>query len=134
MRHVGKPRRQLFEEIERAALRPLPAAPFEQCQMEVDQVDPDYHVEVDSALLLGSASADPLHHPDPPHHPVVRRAAALSMATMEAFGAPPAIADGRANGADERRNPPTGELDNGDWPRDPPERAPTLPIKAHGLQ
>jgi transposase len=47
MRHVGKSRRQLFEEIERAALSPLPAVPFEYAEWKIARVHPDYHVEVD---------------------------------------------------------------------------------------
>ncbi len=47
MRHVGRSRREMFEEIERAALRPLPAAPFEYAEWKTAQVHPDYHVAVD---------------------------------------------------------------------------------------
>ena len=50
MRHVGKSRRELFEEIERAALRPLPAAPFEYAEWKTAKVHPDYHVEVDKTF------------------------------------------------------------------------------------
>jgi transposase len=50
MRHVGKSRRQLFEEIERAALAPLPATPFEYAEWKSAKVHPDYHVEVDKTF------------------------------------------------------------------------------------
>ncbi|MER9833307.1 IS21 family transposase, partial [Mesorhizobium sp. M0134] len=50
MRHVGQSRRELFEEIERAALRPLPAAPFEYAEWKSAKVHPDYHVEVDKTF------------------------------------------------------------------------------------
>ncbi len=60
MRHVGKSRRELFEEIERAALAPLPAVPFEYAEWKTAKVHPDYHVEVDKTFysvphrLIGS--------------------------------------------------------------------------------
>lgn len=44
MRHVGQNRRELFKEIERAALKPLPAAPFEYAAWKLAKVHPDYHV------------------------------------------------------------------------------------------
>jgi len=47
MRHVGKSRRQMFEEIERPALFPLPPVPFEYAEWKAAKVHPDYHVEVD---------------------------------------------------------------------------------------
>lgn len=47
MRHVGKSRREMFEEIERTALSPLPPAPFEYAEWKSAKVHPDYHVEVD---------------------------------------------------------------------------------------
>ncbi|ESZ53432.1 transposase IS408 [Mesorhizobium sp. L103C131B0] len=47
MRHVGKSRRELFEEIERTALSPLPPAPFEYAEWKSAKVHPDYHVEID---------------------------------------------------------------------------------------
>ncbi|MER9890349.1 IS21 family transposase [Mesorhizobium sp. M0114] len=50
MRHVGQSRRELFEEIERAALKPLPAAPFEYAEWKSAKVHPDYHVEVDKTF------------------------------------------------------------------------------------
>ncbi|MBU6297252.1 MAG: IS21 family transposase [Alphaproteobacteria bacterium] len=50
MRQVGRSRRQLFEEIERAALTPLPAIPFEYAEWKTAKVHPDYHVEVDKTF------------------------------------------------------------------------------------
>jgi len=47
MRHVDKSRRQMFEEIERDALSPLPSVPFEYAEWKSAKVHPDYHVEVD---------------------------------------------------------------------------------------
>jgi transposase len=50
MRRYGKSRRALFEEIERAALRPLPTARFEYADWGKARVNIDYHVEVDGHL------------------------------------------------------------------------------------
>lgn len=50
MRHVGKSRRQLFEEIEHTALAPLPLTPFEYAEWKTAKVHPDYHVEVDKTF------------------------------------------------------------------------------------
>jgi transposase len=50
MRRYGKSRRALFEEIERAALRPLPTARFEYSDWEKARVNIDYHVAVDGHL------------------------------------------------------------------------------------
>jgi transposase len=50
MRHVGRSRRELFEEIERAALKPLPATPFEYAEWKSSKVHPDYHVEADKTF------------------------------------------------------------------------------------
>ncbi|BCG97322.1 putative transposase y4bL/y4kJ/y4tB [Mesorhizobium sp. 131-2-1] len=50
MRHVGKSRRELFEEIERAALGTLPATPFEYAEWKSAKVHPDYHVEIDKTF------------------------------------------------------------------------------------
>src|SRR5438046_5043491 len=41
MRHVGKSRREMFEAIERAALSPLPPAPFEYAEWKTAKVHPD---------------------------------------------------------------------------------------------
>ena len=50
MRHAGKSRRELFEEIERSALKPLPAHPFEYAEWKSAKVHPDYHVQVDKTF------------------------------------------------------------------------------------
>ncbi len=50
MRHFGKSRRQLFDEIEREALAPLPERPFEYAEWKTAKVHPDYHVEVDKTF------------------------------------------------------------------------------------
>jgi transposase len=47
MRRYGKSRRALFEEIERAALRPLPSERFEYAEWVLARVNIDYHVAVD---------------------------------------------------------------------------------------
>lgn len=47
MRRFGKSRRELFEELERAALKPLPAIRFEYAEFKKTRVNIDYHVEVD---------------------------------------------------------------------------------------
>ncbi|PVA10234.1 IS21 family transposase [Pelagivirga sediminicola] len=46
MRRVGRSRRELFEEIERPALSPLPDTPFEYAEWKRAKVHPDYHIEV----------------------------------------------------------------------------------------
>jgi hypothetical protein len=45
--HLGASRRQLFEDLERPALKPLPAMSFEYAQWQERIVGLDYHVEVD---------------------------------------------------------------------------------------
>ncbi len=50
MRHIGKSRRELFEELEKAALKPLPDTPFEYAEWKTAKVHPDYHVEVDKTF------------------------------------------------------------------------------------
>jgi len=50
MRRYSKSRRALFEEIERGALRPLPAARFEYAEWEKARVNIDYHVAVNGHL------------------------------------------------------------------------------------
>jgi transposase len=47
MRRLGKSRRELFEEIERSALKPLPARPYEYAEWTQPKVDLSYHVEHD---------------------------------------------------------------------------------------
>ncbi len=47
MRRYGKSRRQLFEELDRPALRPLPAEPFVYSERKAVRAGIDYHVEFD---------------------------------------------------------------------------------------
>ena len=67
MRYIGKSRRQVFEEIERAALAPLPSEPFEYAEWKTAKVHPDYHVEVDKTFysvphrLIGRRGGRPAH-------------------------------------------------------------------------
>jgi len=44
MEHLGKSRRELYEELDRPALRPLPAVPFEMAEWARATVNIDYHV------------------------------------------------------------------------------------------
>lgn len=46
-RHLGASRRDLFEALDRPALRPLPAAPYEYAEWIERKVGLDYHVEVE---------------------------------------------------------------------------------------
>ncbi len=46
-RHLGASRRALFEDLERPALRPLPAAPYVYAEWKERRAGLDYHVEVD---------------------------------------------------------------------------------------
>jgi transposase len=45
MRRLKKSRRQIFEELERGALKPLPSTPYELSQWNRPRVNLDYHVE-----------------------------------------------------------------------------------------
>lgn len=45
MPHVGKSRRQLFEEVDQPALRPLPEKPYQFALWKTARVNLDYHVE-----------------------------------------------------------------------------------------
>ena len=47
MRRLGVSRRQLFESIERPALKPLPGDDYEFAEWRLARVSLDYHVEVD---------------------------------------------------------------------------------------
>ena len=47
MRKLGVSRRQLFEELDRPALAPLPAEPFVYAEWRIRRVALDYHVDVD---------------------------------------------------------------------------------------
>jgi transposase len=46
-RHRGSSRRKLFEDIERAALKPLPVTAYEFCEWRQRTVGMDYHVDID---------------------------------------------------------------------------------------
>ena len=46
MRRIGRSRRDLFEEIERSALRELPSEPFEYAEWKRAKIHPDYHIDV----------------------------------------------------------------------------------------
>ncbi len=50
MRRYGKSRRELFEQMERAALRALPATRFEYVEWQKTRVNIDYHVAVEGHL------------------------------------------------------------------------------------
>lgn len=47
MKHLGKSRKELFEELDRPALKPLPAMPYEFAKWKKARVNIDYHVEFD---------------------------------------------------------------------------------------
>jgi len=46
-RHLGTSRRQLFEDLDKPALKPLPEAPYEYAEWQERKVGLDYHVEID---------------------------------------------------------------------------------------
>jgi len=45
-RHLGASRRDLFEQLDRSALKPLPAEPYEYAEWQERRVGLDYHVEI----------------------------------------------------------------------------------------
>ena len=47
MRHLGKSRRELFEAIDRPALKALPTSPFEFAEWKKARLNIDYHVVLD---------------------------------------------------------------------------------------
>lgn len=47
MEHLGKSRRELFEQVDRPALKPLPATPYEFAVWKKAKISIDYHVEYD---------------------------------------------------------------------------------------
>jgi transposase len=47
MRGIDKSRKELFSQVERPALKPLPAAPYELAEWRTPRVNIDYHIEVD---------------------------------------------------------------------------------------
>lgn len=50
MRHVGRSRRQLYEELEKPVLKALPVHAYELAFWKKARVHPDYHVEVEGHL------------------------------------------------------------------------------------
>ena len=50
MRHICKSRSDLFEQIDRSALGPLPDQPFEYAEWKRAKVHPDYHIEVNHSF------------------------------------------------------------------------------------
>lgn len=57
-RHLGTSRRQLFEDLERPALKPLPAAPYVYAQWQERTVGLDYHVEIDGPSMRKLKAGD----------------------------------------------------------------------------
>src|SRR5437879_829306 len=66
-RHLGQSRRELFETMERATLRPLPPRPYEFALWTRPKVNIDYHVEFRGALLQRPVAA-PGGAARPPRH------------------------------------------------------------------
>lgn len=62
MRRYGKSRRELFEQIERAALRPLPETRFEYADWRKARVNVDYHAEIDGHLYSVPYTLVHVHH------------------------------------------------------------------------
>lgn len=74
MRKLGVSRRQLFEELDRPALLPLPAEPFVYAEWRVRRVSLDYHVDIDG------------HYYSVPHRLLRERVEArLTARTVELF-------------------------------------------------
>ena len=59
MRKLGASRREFFDTIDRPALMPLPAEPYQYAEWRRARVAPDYHVEVAGPLLLRAVPHDP---------------------------------------------------------------------------
>jgi hypothetical protein len=55
MKHLGRSRREVFEEIECPALRPLPEKPYAYTEIRLATVHLDYHVECDHHYYPGPA-------------------------------------------------------------------------------
>jgi hypothetical protein len=58
MRKLGKSRRELFETIERPALKTLPAEPHRYAEWKRARVAPDYHIEIAGHYYLASPTAN----------------------------------------------------------------------------
>ena len=54
-RHLGASRRALFEDLERSALKPLPAQPYVFAEWKERRVGLDYHVEIEKHYYIGAA-------------------------------------------------------------------------------
>jgi transposase len=73
-RHLGTSRRALFEELERSALKPLPAEPYVFAEWKECRVGIDYHIEVDK------------HYYSVPHHLLREKVwARITARTIEVF-------------------------------------------------
>jgi transposase len=74
LRGWGRSRRDLFEELDRPALNPLPAVPYEYAEWKRCRVNIDYHIEVDK------------HYYSAPHRLVRQEVEVrLTSATVELF-------------------------------------------------
>ena len=74
MRRLGVSRRQLFLELDRPALKPLPAVPYEYAEWRLRRVGLDYHVDIDG------------HYYSVPHRLVREQIEArVTAATVELF-------------------------------------------------
>ncbi len=92
-RHLGASRRQLFEDLERPALKPLPAAPYVYAQWQERTVGLDYHVEVDR------------HHYSVPHRLLRRKVwARITEKTVELFHDGQRVAAHLREAAPDRRH------------------------------
>ena len=120
-RHLGASRRALFEEIERSALKPLPAEPYVYAEWKECRVGPRLPRRGREALLLGAAHAAAregvgtdhgAHHRGLPSRQARRRACALVIEPQAHDGArahavePPALCrlDAGAHPAAGRRD------------------------------
>jgi transposase len=73
-RHLGTSRRALFDELERLALKPLPAEPYVFAEWKECRVGIDYHVEIDK------------HYYSVPHHLLREKVwARITARTIEVF-------------------------------------------------
>ena len=74
MRRYGMSRQQMFEQIDRPALKPLPPEPFAYCEWKKARVNIDYHIEID-------------HHYYSVHHSLFQELveARLTNTTIEIF-------------------------------------------------
>ena len=112
LRHVGRTRRQLFEEIDAPRLTPLPAEPYVFAQWSLRKVGLDYHVE-----LAG-------HFYSVPHrHVRATVEARLTARTVEVFLKGERIAAHRRGSGDGKHTTitehmPSSHRRHGDWTLD----------------